>query len=168
MAADLRVVPLTLKQANALVGALHRHHDPIQAHRFSIGALSGSALVGCAIVGRPVSFHYGHYTVAEVSRLATNGHRNACSKLYGAAAQAAAAMGFTRIQTYTLPEESGASLRAVGWVDGGERRSSAWSQRDDGRTRHNTHPTGNKRLWWRDLNPAMPDGFDAEWECMAL
>lgn len=33
----MRVVPLTLKQANKLVAELHRHHKPCVGHRFSIG-----------------------------------------------------------------------------------------------------------------------------------
>lgn len=58
--------------------------------------------------------------IAEVSRLATDGTRNACSILYAAAARACDAMGFDSIQTYTLPEEGGASLRAAGWTCEGE------------------------------------------------
>lgn len=37
----LRIVPLTLKQANDLVAALHRHHQPVVGHRFSIGVKDG-------------------------------------------------------------------------------------------------------------------------------
>lgn len=40
---------------------------------------------------------------------------NACSALYGAAARWARKRG-TPITTYTLQEESGASLRGAGWV----------------------------------------------------
>ena len=52
---------------------------------------------------------------AEVLRVATDGARNACSKLLGACWRACKAMGYRRIQTYTLPEEGGASLRGAGW-----------------------------------------------------
>lgn len=52
---SLRVIPLTLRQANAEVLAMHRHHKPVQGHRFSIGAMDGDRLCGAAIVGRPVS-----------------------------------------------------------------------------------------------------------------
>lgn len=45
------IVPLTLKQANALVADLHRHHKPVHAHRFSIGAMKDDRLVGAAITG---------------------------------------------------------------------------------------------------------------------
>ena len=52
----------------------------------------------------------------EVTRLCTDGTPNACSFLLSRAARAAAALGYERIQTYTLAEESvnscGGSLRA--------------------------------------------------------
>ncbi|MBH9401101.1 hypothetical protein I5K83_04335 [Pseudomonas aeruginosa] len=50
----------------------------------------------------------------EVTRLCTDGTPSACSKLYGAAWQAARALGYIRLLTYTLPDEGGASLRAAG------------------------------------------------------
>jgi hypothetical protein len=158
---ELRTVPLTLKQANALVKRLHRHHEPVNAHRFSIGALSGNVLVGCAIVGRPVSYHYEQYKVCEVSRLATDGSANACSFLYGACAKTAKIMGFERIQTYTLPDESGKSLRGAGWIDEGIRRSAAWTQRGKG-VRRNKHPIGPKRLWSKRLADPWPDNFNLD------
>lgn len=112
----LAAVPLTLKEANALVGRLHRHHDPAVGHRFSIGARNGEELVGAIIVGRPVAPKTDQTFVFEVTRCVTDGHPNACSFLYSRAAQVAEAMGAASIQTFTLPEEGGASLRAAGWT----------------------------------------------------
>lgn len=37
----LRIFPATLKQANELVAAWHRHHKPARGHRFSIGVKAG-------------------------------------------------------------------------------------------------------------------------------
>lgn len=51
----------------------------------------------------------------EVTRVCTDGTRNANSILYGACARTAKGMGYNRIITYTLQSESGASLRAAGW-----------------------------------------------------
>jgi hypothetical protein len=68
------------------------------------------------------------YTVAEVTRLATDGTRNACSILYAAAARACDAMGFNSIQTYTLPTEGGHSLRAAGWECEGEAGGGDWNR----------------------------------------
>jgi hypothetical protein len=47
-------------------------------------------------------------------RVCTDGTPNACSALYGACRRIAKAMGYTRVITYTLADEDGASLRAVG------------------------------------------------------
>src|SRR5690242_3370013 len=81
----MKIVPLTLAQANALVASLHRHHKPAQGHRFSIGAEHNGALVGAVIVGRPVARGCDPYRTAEVVRLVTDGTKNACSFLYSAA-----------------------------------------------------------------------------------
>lgn len=143
--------PLTLAQANELVLGMHRHHKPTRGHRFSIGAFVDGQCVGAVIVGRPVARMVDQYAVAEVTRLVTDGTRNACSFLYARAAQAAQAMGFERIQTYTLPEEGGASLRAVGWTcDGVLRRDGeAWTSRTGRRT---DQPTTAKVRWHRVLS----------------
>jgi hypothetical protein len=113
----LQIVPLTIKQANVLVKRWHRHHKPVQGARFAIGARVGNELIGAAIVGRPVARKTNQYEVAEVTRLVTNGTRNACSKLYGAAARAAKEMGFSAIQTFILDDEGGVSLKAAGWQE---------------------------------------------------
>lgn len=66
----MRVVPLTLKEANLLVETLHRHHKPVQGHRFSLGLKDASGtLVGAAICGRPVARLAGDPSeVLEVTR----------------------------------------------------------------------------------------------------
>lgn len=114
--AGLRVIPLTLAEANAAVARWHRHHKKVVGHRFSIGAMVAEQLVGAAIVGRLVARMTEQYRVAEVTRLVTDGTKNACSLLYSAAARAAEAMGFDSIQTFILASEPGTSLLAAGWV----------------------------------------------------
>lgn len=137
---------ITLDEANAFVVAHHRHHPPTIGHLFSIGAFMGDRLVGVVIVGRPVSRHRDDGLTAEVTRLCTDGTRNACSFLYGKAAKAAFALGFNRIGTYTMPEEGGASLRAINWTLIGSRRSGEWScpSRPRGSMKS---PTSDKLLW---------------------
>lgn len=141
----LERVPVTLKQANDFVADLHRHHKPVVGHKFSIGAKLGDQLVGVVIVGRPVSRIRDDGETLEVTRLCTNGCRNACSFLYGAAARAAFAMGFKKIGTYTLPSEGGASLRAAGWKLIGQTKGGSWSC--PSRPREDKHPTEPKNLW---------------------
>lgn len=142
----LAAVPVTLAEANAFVAALHRHHPPVVGHKFSIGAVCGGKLVGVCIVGRPVSRHRDDGRTLEVTRLCTDGHRNACSFLYGRAARAAHAMGFLRIGTYTTPDEGGASLRAAGWCLISETPGRAWSVPSRPRA-DAAHPLGTKLLW---------------------
>ena len=69
--------------------------------------------MGVVIVGRPVSRYLDDGWTLEVNRLCTDGSRNACSMLYGAAWRAARAMGYKRLITYILESECGASKRAA-------------------------------------------------------
>lgn len=106
---------MTFAEACAFVTMWHRHHVPPRGHKFSIGIARENVLVGVAIVGRPVARGYDDGRTLEVARTATDGTPNANSKLYGAAWQAARALGYRRLVTYTQAGESGASLRGAGW-----------------------------------------------------
>jgi len=143
----MRVTRVSRSEANAFVAAHHRHHKPVVGAVFNIGAELGGKLVGVVIVGRPVSRHRDDGATAEVTRLCTDGTRNACSFLYQAAARAAFALGFDKIGTYTLESEGGASLRGAGWKLIGERGGGSWSRSD--RPRFDEHPTLPKLLWER-------------------
>lgn len=111
----LHLVPVTFEEACGFVAMWHRHHQPPVGHKFSLGVADGERLVGVAIVGRPVARHLDNGLTPEVTRTATDGTRNANSKLYGAAWRAASALGYGRLVTYNQDGESGASLRAAGW-----------------------------------------------------
>lgn len=143
--AVLSVVRIGLDEANAFVEQHHRHHQPVVGHLFSMGAALGDAIVGVVIVGRPVSRHRDDGLTAEVTRLCTDGTRNACSFLYGAAARAAFALGFKRIGTYILKSEPGTSLAAAGWRQIGEVRGRSWTT--PSRPRVDKHPTQDKLLF---------------------
>lgn len=108
---ELKLISLTLKHANHLVQQWHRHHKPVASHRFSIGVEKNGVLVGAAIVGRPVSRQIDQHHVVEITRLVTNGQRNACSFLYSACARIAKARWFSKIQTYISEHEPGTSLK---------------------------------------------------------
>lgn len=138
---SLRVMPVTLEVANDFVRRLHRHNKPVVGAKFCIGVSQGE-LVGVAIVGRPVAPKLDDGLTAEITRVCTDGTRNAASMLYGACRKAARAMGYDRIFTYTLPEEGGASLRAAGFkLDKDDAGGSAamWHNRDG----RNVEPVGN-------------------------
>ncbi len=143
----MTLFPLTLKEANAIVEKWHRHHKPVVGCRFAIGVSVDQECVGVAIVGRPLARMLDDGWTAEVTRCATDGTRNACSKLYGAAWRAWRAMGGRRLVTYTLPSEGGASLRGAGWTCLGEAGGGSWSRKD--RPRIDLHPLQVKFRWER-------------------
>lgn len=146
------VIPLELAEANALVARWHRHHQPSQGHRFSLGAVDADGVLhGAAIIGRPVARMAGSpRDVLEVVRLVTDGTENCCSILYAAAARAGHAMGYRRVQTYILESERGTSLRAAGWTDEGAAGGGQWKH-TDGKPRRTDQPTETKRRWAKAL-----------------
>jgi hypothetical protein len=143
----LDVVPITLEEANAFVALHHRHHKPVVGHKFSIAVADGETVRGVAIVGRPVARKIDNGWTLEVNRCCTDGTRNACSMLYGAAWRAAKALGFKRLITYTLPEEGGTSLRAAGWTLIGERGGGNWNVATRPRIDTDAALRGQKLLW---------------------
>lgn len=123
----LNLAPLSLADANFYVAENHRHHKPVRGHKFSIGCEKDGKLIGVAIIGRPVSRYLDNGKTLEVTRLCTDGTKNACSFLYGAAWRAAQALGYSKIITYTLESENGASLRASGWKCAGTAGGLRWT-----------------------------------------
>lgn len=141
----LALLPLTLSEARTFVREHHRHHRAPPGGLFAIGAGCGDQVIGVVIVGRPVARMISDDFTAEVTRLCTDGTRNACSLLCGAAWRAARALGYRRLITYTLPEESGASLRAAGWRCIGAAGGGSWSRAS--RPRVDLHPLQRKLCW---------------------
>jgi hypothetical protein len=141
----LQHVKIELAEANAFVEKHHRHHKAVIGHLFSIGAILDDEIVGVVIVGRPVARLRDDGMTAEVTRLCTDGTRNTCSFLYGAAARAAFALGYKRIGTYILASENGTSLKAAGWRLMGETNGGSWSRKE--RPRIDKHPMQNKFLF---------------------
>lgn len=107
---------MTFRQACEFVSALHRHNKPPRGHKFSVGLFEADELVGVAMAGRPVARHFDDGLTLEVNRTCTDGTRNANSMLYGACWRAARALGYRRCITYTQADESGASLKAAGFI----------------------------------------------------
>lgn len=145
MSLRLSVLPIDFAEAAAFVREHHRHHTQPVGHKFSIAAMLGERLVGVAIVGRPVARGRDDGVTLEVTRLCTDGTRNACSFLYGASARAAFALGYQRIGTYILKREPGTSLAAAGWKCIGEVKGRSWSCAS--RPRTDKHPTEAKLLF---------------------
>lgn len=141
----LQVVPCSIQDARSYVEQHHRHHPPPVSGLFAVAVAEGPTVRGVAIVGRPVARMLDDGWTAEVTRVATDGARNACSMLYGAAWRAARALGWRRLITYTLDTEPGTSLRAAGWRIVGEVRGRSWSC--PSRPRVDRHPTQAKLRW---------------------
>lgn len=141
----LTLVPVSLSDALAFVARVHRTHRSPQGGKFAIGVAADDEIVGVAVVGRPVARHLDNGWTAEVTRVATVGTPNACSKLYGACWRAARALGYRRLVTYTLQEESGTSLRAAGWKVVGETKPETWDRPN--RPRVDRHPSQTKFRW---------------------
>lgn len=145
----LKTARVELAEANAFVSELHRHHKKVTGHRFSVGCTQNGWLVGVAICGRPVARKTDQKYVLEVLRLCTDGEKNACSFLYAACARIAKEMGFTKIQTFILESESGATLRAAGWERGHlSSGGTGWQSRAN---RRSDQPTTPKVLFFKTL-----------------
>lgn len=141
----MKVQPMTLRAARDYVNANHRHHKAPQGGLFALAAEVDGVTVGCAIVGKPVARMLNDGMTVEITRMCTDGTRNACSFLYRACVRVANAMGYRRVLTYTLADEGGASLRGAGFkvaakVDGG-----SWSR--PSRERTDKHPLQEKLRW---------------------
>jgi hypothetical protein len=145
---SLHLVPVSLAQANEHVAAWHRHNAPVPGAKFCVGAADeDGTLHAVAIAGRPVARHFDDGMTIEVVRVASDGHRNACSMLYGACQRAAFALGYRRVVTYTQADEGGSSLRASGWSVIGERPPRpGWSA--PSRPRDNDAYTSTARQLW--------------------
>jgi hypothetical protein len=110
----LRIVPVSLKEANHFVEQYHRHNKRVVAHKFAISLEENGQLIGVGIAGLPVARLLDNGKTLELRRVCVkSGHPNACSKLLARMKQIGQLMGYERIITYTLKKESGSSLKAV-------------------------------------------------------
>lgn len=145
----MKLVPLERKEVAEFVNRLHRHHDPVMRDRFRIGAEHNGVVCGVVQVGNPVARALCDGKTLEVVRLCTDGTKNACSFLYSAAARVARDLGYSKIITYILDTEDGASLRAAGWHKEEDIRGHTWNT--PSRPRNTTAPTQDKQRWARYL-----------------
>ena len=131
----LELIPLSLKESNLFVTNFHRHNKKVQGAKYSLGASYNDQLVGVAIIGRPVARKLDDGFTAEVTRVCVleDAPKNTNSFLYGRAWRVWQQMGGKRMVTYTLQEESGSSLKAVGWKilgeTGGWKEGKGWQTR---------------------------------------
>lgn len=143
----MRIVPCAFSEACAFIKQHHRHHKPPVGHKFSLAVAAGETVRGVAVVGRPVARGLDDGMTLEVTRVATDGTKNACSALYSAAWRASRALGYGRLVTYILEDEPGTSLRASGWKCIGKVGGGSWSC--PSRPRVDKHPLQQKFRWER-------------------
>ena len=143
----LRISPCNLDEAHAFVDQVHHHHRRTSGGKFAIACSSDDCVHGVVVVGRPVARLLDDSYTLEVTRLATDGAKNACSMLYAAAWRATRAMGYRRLITYILDTEPGTSLLAAGWKMIGEAGGGTWNRPNSGRPRVDKHPLQGKLRW---------------------
>lgn len=144
----LRIIPCTYKFASDYVNRYHRHHNAPVGCKFCIAVSDGDDIHGVAICGRPLSRYLDNGYTCEVLRVCTDGTYNACSMLYGACCRIAKGMGYTKIITYTLMSENGASLKASGFANEGLAGGVMWT---GVRSKNNALPHEKKNRWVKAL-----------------
>ncbi|WP_351124937.1 XF1762 family protein [Shewanella sp. T24-MNA-CIBAN-0130] len=112
--------PITIKTANEFVKNYHRHHRPTARNsgKWALSAVDHNGnVVGVLIAGNPVSATYMDGVTLEITRLCVKplAPKGTCSFLVAKCRKIWEIMGGQKIITYTLDEESGASMRGAGW-----------------------------------------------------
>lgn len=151
MPADLRLVPCTISYAKQYVRHHHRHNPKVVGALFAVAceSVTTGALVGVALVGRPVSKEMQKQGYVEAVRVCTDGTRNACSFLISRARRAAVALGYDqgKFLTYSLVDEGGASLRGAGLRVAKCLEARSWSDHSVARPREDKHTIGDRFRW---------------------
>ena len=143
-----KIGPISKEAARRFVQDNHRHNEtPTKAQvSFAIGLYVGAELVGVATAGWPVNRSMGDGVTLEVNRTCVAGFvQNANSMLYGAVCRAAKAMGYERVITYTLHEETGVSLKASGFRCVADVGARSWADDTKVRVRHDVNLFGERR-----------------------
>lgn len=153
--------PWTVRQAIPFVAMVHRKLPRVQGGLWAVSVREAGRVVGCAIVGHPARTQMEDNAVLCVVRVAViEGHKNACSMLYGACARAAKSMGADSLVTYTHDYESGVSLKAAGWVDGGMTKGGEHDRAT--RRRAPAVDASPKRRWWAPWSKALQQGVSED------
>jgi hypothetical protein len=145
---QLQVRPIGTREASAVVKRMHRHLPRVVGGLFAVACFDRDELVGVGIASQPKARMSRDGFTVEISRVATDGCHNACSKIYGALCRACAAIGVRRVITFTRLDEPGTSLRASGFRQVGQTREQSW----DRPSRPRSPSYSRVRKWERVLN----------------
>ena len=160
--AKLELRPISKDSARVFVTNHHRHNEApsLPQITFVVGLYVSEELVGVVTAGQPVARALCDGFTLEVNRTCVDGFvENANSRLYGAVCRAAKALGYRKVITYTLHDESGASLKASGFVRVHDAGARSWQESSVARPRYDYNLLGERRnaalaskwRWERDL-----------------
>ena len=153
----LTLKPVSRLEAKKFIASVHRHNN---APIFIIAAVSlrddAGVIHGVGTLELPKARMLADGVTAEVSRVCTDGSRNACTQLYGALCRVAAGLGYQRVISYTLASEPGSSLAGAGFEVVAHVKPKDWSLRNRSRSGRNEvdlfgNPTtlpGRDRVRW--------------------
>ena len=148
--------PITVKAARQWCRAVHRHLPEVQGGLFAASVCNDDGLVAVGIAGNPARVWQGtgRIVISRVAALSELEHVGnhaapACTMIYGSLCRAARALGYREAWSYTLPGESGASLRAAGFRYMGETSGGEWDR--EGRPREKPVNASKKGRWMRVL-----------------
>ncbi len=152
----VRLEPIEFGVAKEFIREHHRHLRPPRGWKFGMAAFNGDEMVGVMSAGRPVSPVLQAKGCLEINRVCVKDNdpsalgKDACSLLYGYACREGFQRGYRRVITYTLMSESGASLRAAGFVPVAITSGGSWNRKK--RPREDNAPTEPKIRWerWKD------------------
>lgn len=154
------LVPITLTDAKSFVNLHHGHNEAPLGWKFGVGLARDEHLIAVAMVGRPTGRGLDQNLTVEITRCCIDEagvHKNAASRLYGAACRMAAAGGYRIAYTYTLEGEDAASVKAAGFVlDAELPPRQSWStpsrlRQDETLFGDRKRPKGVKFRWKREL-----------------
>lgn len=154
------VQPITVKAAQQWIREVHRHLPVVQGGLFATSVHDQHGCVAVGLAGNPARVWQGTGRVAitRVAALQLPDVRDskgdlhpapACTMIYRSLCDAARALGYREIWTYTLPEEDGASLRAASFVEQGLTKAEEWDR--PSRSRSAAVNALSKRRWVRTL-----------------
>jgi hypothetical protein len=155
------IVPISKTAARQFVQEWRRHNEAptTQQVAFACALADDETVVAVVTAGHPVARGLHDGFTLEVSRVCVRpGYevtKNANTRLYGAMRRVGAALGYRRLVTYTLQEETGTSLRAAGFSDPVDIGARTWTD-SKVRVRHDT------TIWGDRVNAAGVPKF--RWE----
>lgn len=155
------VAPITVKAARQWVRDVHRDLPSIQGGLFAVAVEMDGKRVAAGIAVNPPRVWQGTGRIV-IGRVAAipglepvgNHAAPACTMIYGSLCRAAKALGYSEAWTYTLPGESGASLRAAGFTYMGETKGGEWDR--PSRPRSKSVRSEKKGRWMRQLSTLGP------------